>query len=72
MCETREFTPMGGDIGYVVGMKSVDEVVEQRYPETTKLGFMGVWYFFEEQELVAQAWAKTIRSWWVVIKPEVS
>lgn len=66
------FTPMSGDIGYVVGIEGVDEVVAQRYPETTMLKFMGICNFFKEQELVAQAWAKTSRSWWVVMKPEVS
>lgn len=63
-----DFIPMEGDLGYSVGMEGVDEVVAQRYPKTTKLGFLGVWNFFEGQELVAQAWAKTSRSWWVVVK----
>lgn len=69
MCETKDFTPMKGDLGRIVGIENVYKVIVRRYPETTRLRFLGIWNFFEGRELVAQAWAETSESWNVVIKP---
>jgi len=69
MCETKDFTPMSGDTGCIVGFDNVQNVIARRYPETTRLRFQGVWNFFEEQKLVAQAWVKEDDTWWVVVKP---
>lgn len=69
MCETKDFVPMKGDTGCVVGLDNVHNLIKRRYPKTTKLKFKDVWNFFEEQELVAQAWEKESDSWWVVVKP---
>ena len=75
MFETKDFVPMKGDTGCVVGLDNVHNLIKRRYPETTRLKFNGVWNFFKDHgdgghpELVAKAWEKESDSWWVVVKP---
>jgi len=72
MCEVREFTefiPMSGDTGCIVGFDNVQNVIARRYPKTTRLRFQGVWNFFADEKLVAQAWVKEDDTWWAVVKP---
>jgi len=75
MVDTKEFTPMRGDTGCIVGLENVQNVIARRYPKTTRLRFQGVWNFFKDHEdgghpeLVAQAWVKEDDTWWAVVKP---
>ena len=65
----RDIHQLEGNKRYVVNADDLLFEVRKQYPHATKEGSVGSWSFYDQKQLIAEAWLhRTKTGWWLRIK----